>query len=259
MQYQNFYTAVSVYCQKISLPILLGILLVPSKNFSQATNISREDKSKLALTRAINTYDQYIGRNAMIYTGNSYFDAYEGILNHQFFVVDYWEFGSVNYDNYSYDSIFLMYDIYQDLLLIENFNSDGFLSPIKLYSPKVSSFRLHGFDFIRLEKDTISNIKEGFYNLMYDGDNLQVLVKRRKEIVNANEINSVREEFIERDRYYIQKYGIYYQVRKRGSILKVLNDHKKEVKAFIRKNNFIFKINPETQMVEVVKYYDSLN
>jgi len=259
MQHQNYNKADNVYCQRISLLILLCIFLVTSKLYSQDSVISRDDKSQLALTRAIHTYDQYIGRNALVYTGSSYFDAYGNIQNHQFFVDDYWEFGSVIYDNYSYDSIFLMYDIYQDLLLIENFNSEGFLSPIKLYTPKVSYFQLHGFEFIRLEKDTISNIKEGFFNLMYNGDDLQVLVKRRKEIVNANEINSVREEFIEKDRYYIRKDGLYHQVRKRGSILKVLYDHKKEVKAFIRKNNFMFKISPETQMVEVVKYYDSLN
>jgi hypothetical protein len=219
---------------------------------------SRSEKAELALSKAISYYDKQVGRNSFVYTGIGYYDPYVTVKKNPFFVDDYWEIGSVTYDGFTFDSIYLKYDIYLDLLLIENFNSNGYLSPIKLYSPKVASFQLHGHDFIRIEEDTISKLRTGFYDLYYSGENVQFLVKRRKEIITSTSIGSVDEEFTQKDRYYIKKDGVYHQVRKRRSVLKVFFDQKKEVKAFIRLNNFVFKTNPDLELKEVVKFYDSL-
>ncbi len=251
-------TMMRIFGYQIQLLIFILFLLNSNLGFSQDLFQIKKERSQMAFNRAVTAYKAEIGKNSMIYTGSSYHDPYDGIKGHQYFFEDYWESGQVVYDGNTYDSIFLMYDIVGDLLLIENFNSNGYLSPVKLYSPKVESFDIHGYHFIRLERDTISDIKEGFYNLMFDRPGLQVVVKRRKEIINSNDIGTIREQFTERNRYYIVKNGVFYQVRKRKSILKVLNDHKKELKVFMKDNNFFFRNQPDIQLVEVVKYYDSL-
>ena len=242
------------------LGLLTIILCVGNHQNSIAQNIG-EIKAPLdsALEYAQVLYRKAQSRNSLIYTGRSYYDANTNVKGHQFFYDDYWEIGMVNYDNHVYTDIYLKYDIHKDLLLIENFNSNGYLSPIKLFSQYVKNFELHGYQFVRLEQDTVSGIKEGFYNLMYDSGTNQVFVKRRKEILKSTEISSVQEEFAIKNRIYICKDGIYHRVRKRKSILKVLEDHKKVVKRYIKQNQFTFKINPETQIVEVVKFYDSLS
>ena len=225
---------------------------------AQQIQNQQDEITEKAFVRAISIYSSEIGRNSMVYTGSGYYDPHNGRKGHQYFIDDYWEQGSLIYEGQAFDSIFLKYDVYMDLLLIENFNSNGFLSPIHLYGPKVSSFELMGYSFIRLEKDTISNIKTGYYNQMYKSKDMEVLVKRRKEIVDSNEVNSFRKKFIEKDRYYIKKNEMFYRVKKKRAILKVLEDRKKEIKSFIRKNDFRFMIRPDNQLVEVVKYYDSL-
>ena len=212
-----------------------------------------------ALELAQTLYQNVQSRNSLVYTGRGYYDAYSDVKGHQFFYDDYWELGNVTFDENTYKDIFLRYDINKDLLMIENFNSNGFMSPIKLYSPKVKTFELHGFKFIRLERDTVAGIREGFYNLLYDSDSIQVLIKRRKEIVKSNEINSVQEEFIVRDRIYIRLGGNFHRVRKRNSILKIMIDRKKDVKRYIKQNQYDFKNDPEMQIVDIVKYYDSLS
>lgn len=237
--------------------ILLGICTITSASAQQA-EIQQSEVKQTALHHAIAIYDKKLQRHAAIYTGISYYDPHNGVRGHQFFGDDYWEQGMVNYHNNIYDSIFLKYDIYEDQLIVENFNKNGFLSPIILYKPYVRFFDLMGHHFIRLEKDTISNMKAGYYDQMYSGEELEVLVTRRKEIVNAESINSVLGMFTGKDRYYIKKGDYYYQVRKRKSIVKVLFDRKKEVKTFIRDNNYYFKNNPDLQIVEIVRYYDSL-
>lgn len=237
--------------------LLLGLFCIPTAS-AQQTEFQKDDPVQKALALAIDEYDRQLGRNTMSYTGRSYYDPNGNIKGHQFFMDDYWESGNVTYDGNRYDSIFLKYDIYKDLLLIENFNSNGYLSPIILYSPKVSSFDLFGYSFKRFEEDSLSKLKTGYYNIMYEGNGMEVLIKRRKEITNSNEINTLLEMYSQKDKYYIKKDKAYHQVKKKKSILKVLVDHKKEMKSYIKRNNYRFKNNPDSQLVETVKYYNSL-
>lgn len=238
--------------------LFLGVLLSYSTSNAQKAETQSAEIYQQSFARAVSIYDAHIGKNSMLRTGRYYFTDYGGKKGHQFYVDDYWERGSVTYEGEVFDNIFLKYDIYGDIILVEHFNIDGYPSPIQLYRPKVSSFTLMGHHFIWLEKDTISGLRTGFYDQMYKNDGLEVLVKRKKEMVNATEINSVNEEFAVKDRFYIKKNEMIYRVKSNGSIAKVLKDRKKEVKSFIKKNHFIFKINTDNQLVEVVKYYDSL-
>ncbi len=237
---------------------LIFVILFYSAAFTQQLKDPQEDAVQMALVNTVSFYNDQVGKNSSVNTGRSYFSPHSGVQGHQYFINEYWEEGSLIYENRFFENIYLKYDIHRDLLLVEYFNSEGRLSPVQLYSPKVSSFELMGYSFIWLDTDTISNLKTGFYNQMYTTKDVEVLVKRRKEIVKMSEINNVGEKFSIKDRYYIRKNEIYYRVRKKSSILKTLSDRKKEIKSFIKKNNFRFKHEPDKQLVEVVKYYDSL-
>lgn len=220
---------------------------------------SRTDSiTAIALRSAIDLYDKELGRNTMIFTGEGYYDPYQGIKGHQFFLDDYWEVGSVLYDGHHYDSVNLKYDILKDLIIVENYNSKGYSSPNILYGPKVSSFNLVGHQFVRLEKDPLSGLKEGYYETIYHKENIEIYIKRRKEIVNTSIERGIREKFEQKDRYYIFKDGKYNQVRRKKSIVKLFEDRKKEIKSFLNANNYDFKINPDLQYIEVVDFYISL-
>jgi len=230
---------------------------------AQKMDHSEGENPELALARAIAFYDQQLSRNTILYTGKSYYNPYGNLLGHQFYGDDYWEIGRVNYHGQQYDSIYIKYDIYKDHLLVENFNSSGFLSPIILFKNQVASFDLMNEHFLHIENDSLSNLKAGYYNELFKGDFLQVLCKRRKEIVDANdavglERNALREEFIEKDRYYFKKNGRYYRVKNKNSVLKVLEDRKKEVKAYFKKNVFQFKMQPDIDLVRVAEFYESI-
>jgi hypothetical protein len=211
-----------------------------------------------AFAKAVKAYDNIIGRNASVYSGIEYYSPQIGVGENPFFVDDYWELGSVVYDQSPFDSIELKYDIYYDQLIVENFGLDGHPAPILLYKPKVQSFQLHGYDFIRIDSDSLSNLKSGYYNLMYNGAAAKLLIKRRKEKVQFSDINSIREEFQENDKYFIEKGGNYYPVKKKKSVLRALDDKNKELKSFIKSNGLNFKSNPDEQLALVVEYYDSL-
>ena len=255
-QHKSLNNPLSIF-SSIAVILVFG-LLIYSPAGAQQIDSQQDEIYQKSFARAVSIYDASIGKNSMLFSGRSYYNKHAGLKGHQYFKDDYWERGSIIYEGQVFDSIFIKYDIYSDLLLIEHFNINGYPSPIQLYRPKVRSFTLMKYYFIWLEKDTISNLRAGFYNQMYKSHDLEVLIKRRKEIVNANEINSIREEFAVKDRYYIKKDQMIYRVRKMSSIVKVLEDRKKEVKSFIKKNQYRFRENPDIQLVEVVKYYDSL-
>ncbi len=243
---------------KCMLCSLMLLVLAFNAQSQQIASLSREQKADSSFSKAVKIYDREIGRNSFLFTGKVYFDKYNAVKEHPFFIDDYWELGSLVFEGQPFDSVYLMYEIYGDLLLGEYFNSQGALAPIKLHSESISSFSLFGHKFVRLEPDTLENIKEGFYDVLFDGNQTKLYSFRRKEIVKANEINSVAETFVEKDKYYIHKDGHYYQVRKKHSVLKVLEDRKKELKKFMRSNMLYFNQNPEAILVEVVRYYDSL-
>lgn len=251
------YADYSLVLLRCMIAILLSAIFT-SELAAQSGTLSRSQMADSALVKAINIYDREIGRNSFLYTGRVYNDKYGSIQGHQYFAEDYWEQCEIVYDGHYFDSVYLMYDIYNDLLLLEHFNSKGMLSPITLHNPKISSFLIQGFSFVMLEKDTISGKPKGFYNELFQGDRIALYALRKKEITKSNDINSVQEVFIEKDKFYFQLDDVFYSIRKKRSILKILADKKKEIKGFMRSNLLYFRQEPERVLVKVAQFYESL-
>ena len=194
-----------------------------------------------------------------LYTGKVYLDIYGGVQGHQFFNEEYWELSEIVYDGHHFDSVYLMYDIYNNEVLLEHFSTEGTLAPIKLYNPKISSFKIQGHSFVMLQSDSLNRMPEGFYDQLFLGDNVGVYALRRKEIYKSTGSNTITENFIEKHKYYIRKGGIYYPIRSKGNITKALVDRKKEIKKYLNANRLYFKQNPENTLMMAATYYESLN
>jgi hypothetical protein len=243
----------------LKYPFLLLMLITSfSQSFSQQSVLSQEQIADSSLAKAIRIYDNTIGRNSFLYTGRVYVDKYQGIRGHQYFGEDYWEQGEITYEGQKFDSIFLMYDIYNDQVILEHFNSGGAISPIKLYNPKINSFNLQGHHFIRLQEDTVFGLKEGFYDELFDGEKTTVYVMREKQISKANQTNDLHEIFIEKHKYYIKKDDQYFRIRGRKDIAKVMKDHKREIKRYLRRNILSFRREPDRTILTAAQLYETL-
>jgi len=246
-----------VFFKYLLLSVSLGLFTILNST-AQPHELTIDQKADSALVKAIGLYDHTIGRNSFLYTGRVYYDDYGGIRGHQFFMEDYWSEGEIVYDGQRFDSVFLMYDIYNDQLLLEHFNSGGMLSPIMLHNPKVGSFSIQGHFFIRIKEDTVTGMRESFYDELYTNDHLGIYVLRRKQVSKSNRINDFYEEFIERDRFYMKKGEVYHRIRRKKDILNILSERKKELRKYLRANLFLFRKNPENTLVAVAQYYESL-
>jgi hypothetical protein len=93
---------------------------------------------------------------------------------------------------------------------------------------------------------------------MYDGTSKVYAkhVKVYREDLTAKEVIPRFEESI---RYFILKNGVLNMVKAKGAVLETFEDHKQEVKNFIKKNRIRFKENRGVAIVRVAEFYDSLN
>ncbi len=211
-----------------------------------------------ALSSTVHQYDTYFGKNLSIYTGPQYAFNYAQVGGNQYFIDDYWEQGRVVYEGQVYDSVFMKYDVFNDLIVVEHFGEKGLVMSIQLFSPKINSFTLHDHYFERLAADSAGVIREGFYDILFGGKQISAMVKRQKEIVRTTSTSTLADDFVGKDRHFLYKGGLYYPVKKRGSVIKVLHDHKKEVKNFVRTNKLFFMADRDRDLRIVAQYYESL-
>lgn len=201
-------------------------------------------------------YIRETGLQAGIYTGCDY--QYERINSgHVFFGTDNLVNGNIVYDQIEYNAIPMLYDIVKDYVIINGTGQPYF---ILLESNKVSQFTISGHNFIRIFADSLpgSFIKTGFYQSLYDGKT-KAFSKKKKIIEEFIDIGTVlNKTALEKDKWYIYKEGIYFEVQGKKSILKVLHDKKKEISQFSNQEKIRFKNNMDDALARIVAYYDTI-
>ena len=209
-----------------------------------------------SVERVYALYRTHMHLQSHLYNGSEYVDYDHYIEGHQYFESDEWEGGSVHYDGTLYRDVPLLYDVRLDQVVTENLAGP---LRIRLVPEKVRYFTLLGHTFVRIVADstTQGGMRTGFYDQLYDG-NVQVLAKRVKLIHEQITSGRVERDFYERNRYYIRKGGQFYAVKRKGSVLGVFDDRKKELQKFLREQKIRYRKAPESAMVQLARQYDVL-
>lgn len=206
-----------------------------------------------AIKNTVKLYTTLIQGQTSLYNGSQYKEPNRSNNDqHPFFDSDDWVFGSVSYDGEQYDNVPLLYDITSDKVVTENYyNADQ----IALVNEKLTAFTMGQHAFVKLSHKTLP--RSGFYQVLYNGTSM--VVARKQKVIREKIVSQTIEiEFDPRYRYFLYKNGAYFQVRSKGSVLKVLEDEKPALRQFINKNKIRFKQTPETALRRVAAYYDTL-
>jgi hypothetical protein len=248
----------SIFMKKKFITFFLSAIM-PLNLLAQSNIVDHSSSVKnQALANAMNIYNDAIGDNSMILTGSYYIESNTGVDGDPFFINNFWNSGSIVYEGQRYDSIDIRYDIYSDLVIIKYVDKLGYVRPIQLHRSKVEEFILMDHHFIRLEGDSLSTVKTGFFDLLYDGEKASVLAKRRKEISRTQSLSNLVKKYYSNDIRYIRTGHNYYVVKGKKSLLEVLSDRKDEVKTFLKKNKARLRKDYERQFIEAVQYYNSI-
>ncbi|HEY6976856.1 MAG TPA: hypothetical protein VH396_11250 [Chitinophagaceae bacterium] len=238
--------------------LLLIFCLASKTNNAQSLEPDSSFHS-MAISNAIQVYHHYLTPEPGLYNGSEYagypFRLTEG---HQFFETNELVNGSIVYDGVLYENVPMQIDLITEHVIIKCF---GGAYLMQLINEKISSFKLLDHTFIRITKDSANSnvISTGFYDRLYTG-NLTVLKKEQKKIQeNVSIITGITGSVTERNFYYLEKAAKFYNMKNKNSLLEVLHDKKKEIKQFIRKNKLKFKRDPDNVLIQIARYYDTLN
>lgn len=239
-----------------SLPEFYFILLLCLLPFASQ---AQSDTSfvQVAVSDALLSYKNAIGLHAHLYNGQEYYVPVKPYLEgHQFLEDKIFKEGKIKYDGAWFEAVPMLHDVVQDELIIIH---PGSGHPQMLVKKRLEGFEVHGRSFVYLKADSTnhSGMPSGFYNLLYDGD-VKLLMRHQKTIHERTSSNGMEGEYKDASRFFLLKNAAYNEVSNKRSVLRVLQDQKKQLNRFASANKLRFKKNREEALLKTVQQYDKL-
>lgn len=238
---------------------LLFLIGLSQAAMSQLVKSDGAEVQSIAEKNIETYFNKVIGSQSRLYNGFSYVGYRSNIDGSPYFLEEkLLKNGTVVYNGFKYDNVPLLYDVYKDVLVSNNYESSLQYS---LISEKVSSFTIldHHHVFIDTSKDSVNiPFKSGFLELLHDGKT-QVLVKRSASLQQTSGTADLRKYFQVRTQFFVKKDGSYSKITNESSFLKLFKDHKAEMKRLLKTNAVKFRKEPTKAMVLLANYFDNLS
>jgi hypothetical protein len=211
--------------------------------------------SENALHNTIAFFRSSVKEKSLLYTGREYIQYGNGIKGHPYFQQDSFQTGAVLYDGISYPGIPLKYDVYQDVLIVRDYDKS---SLIELLTEKISWFQISSHRFVYLlPPKEIRNITSGFYELLLSHPLCSIYARRTKQVPVASK-SEEQQQFTEKSVYYIMINDVYFAISDKESLLRVFKDKKDALKKYIKENNLNFRRGLEKAIINTTTHYHTL-
>ncbi|MFY0608449.1 MAG: hypothetical protein JXR10_17145 [Cyclobacteriaceae bacterium] len=172
----------------------------------------------------------------------------------QFFNSPVWEANTISFRNEVYDSIFMLYDIDEDVLMIRHPTDVSYFGMgITLPQSDISWFTLSGHYF-KNYSDPILNLGKGFFEESYLGDKMSLIIKRSKSLKTDRVL-----EFEDTHAYVIKLDESYHRFTGKSTFYRILPEYKKEIKQFLKDRRINLRMkDSEEGLLKTIKYCDLL-
>jgi hypothetical protein len=244
---------------KFGLPAaLLPVALILSLQTSSGQSLQEDSiLFQNALTRTLGVYYDQLGDQSRLYNGSLYqgvdYTFREG--SPYFLGIKATRIGSVEYDSMLFINVPLIYEDYRQKLVAVD---QGFR--LQLINERVNSFTIVGRHFIRVFPSPQFHglMENGFYEMLYSGRSsvLKWTKKTLQETLSATE-GSIWYTY-ESDSYYILKGKTWIGIKSKKDLLNILDDRRKEIKSFIKKNKLNYRKDRDNTLIQVAGYYDQI-
>jgi hypothetical protein len=204
---------------------------------------------------AISLYGAALKDVQMYFNGSAYVEVPRTGEQHAYFLNDDWQIGSLLFEGNLFNNIYLLYDLTADRVVTES--PVGHL--LAITPEKITGFTISKHNFVRMVIPSADNglPRTGNYEVLYNGKS-RVLGMYEKELQRKIENTEFRFFFIEHNKYFILKNGIYHQVKSKKSVLKLFPEQKHALRLYARKNKIYFRNNQQIALPRIVGYYDTL-
>lgn len=197
--------------------------------------------------------DSLIGiENSPLFSGPQHVVEFVGVISHPFFISKKWKEGTVTIDNYIYHYPKLLYDIHQDLLLIQFYNQSGLPVSLVVQEQQVDAFSIQKYPFKHLKpQGPESPLKSGYYQVLYAGTYLNLYAKRAK----TEYLKDFRKEFEPDHQLFGSKNDqVFFQIKSEKDIMKQFPEHTDEIARYIKNNRLRIKTNRESEIVQLIQF-----
>ena len=237
--------------------LLPATLICTYKTFAQNKSTDSSDYI-VSKKNAVSLYHQFVSPATNLYNGIEYIDyAYTLTEGNPYYTSTGFVKGNVGYNGVLYNNIPVLYDVLKEEVVIQN---PAGQNKIRLHTEEVTSFDLADHHFVKLNADSLNRsvIRTGFYEVLYD-NNISLYKKKTKKILESTSISEgLKRTVDEQDGYYIRKSNSYYAVNSKRSLLNCLNDKKKDIQQFMKKNKLKIRQDKESALIKVVAHYDEI-
>ena len=234
--------------KSIRFGIILAFCLF---HFLYSTGQTSIKTSTAKTDSVINIYFSKQKKELAIYNGRLFRGHEYGIEGHGFYFTSDWQTGNIQYDGIWYNDLPMRYDIYKNEVMVNHPNN----IPIILFGERVQQFHFADFHFYRLKTGIKNEPIADIYQLLADGK-IKLLSRRSKIIEENLENKKVEKKFIEQDKFFLVKDGIYHSIRNQKSLLNLLSDRRQEILKDLRKNNIRFKKDREKTIIHIADFYN---
>ncbi len=176
---------------------------------------------------------------------------------HPFFQNNMWNSGKVYLGSEEYILDAVKYDIVSDNLVFLYFKES---SAYQIYFNKVMvrQFSIDNHDFKYL--DNAGNISgklivPGYYEVIYDGKTKLYIRWEKTKVLFDTHYDGGYSQKIE---YFLYKEDEFIKIKKNKCLINALDDHKPEVRNFIKKNSINIKADDMGPVIHILKFYDNL-
>lgn len=163
--------------------------------------------------------------------------------------------GNVRYAGRYFQNIPLIYDQLADELCTRPIQG---MSLLRLFTPKVDSFSLHGARFVRVDVNQ-EGLRSGYWQVTHEGA-CMLLEKELKKIVEVLQVASPYSVIIDSKTIHLVKIGDTYQrISRKSDLANVFQEERESIQSYLKSNRRKFRKLPLREALQAVAiHYESL-
>jgi len=244
-----------IFIRKTTLALIKILIFIPFISFSQE---SVNSTTSLLNELHKQAEDKY-GLDDRLVNGTIYRQKNPYAKGHPYFLDEYWKNSTLFINGLTFPDLQLNYNIDSDEIIL-NLNINNELSKtILLKTILIDSLIIEDHFFINATTLQIKNIS-GFYERIHKGS-FNAYFKHSIELEDVATFSSPNGEYKKpiQTLYIMNAESGVFKLQNKKSLLNHFSEHKKGIKAFLRKNNIFYNRIKREQLIKLLKYCDEIS
>lgn len=191
----------------------------------------------------------------LLLNGRIWKNQYSKVMGDQFFLTNTFLYGSVTLNGQIFNNLYLMYDIYNDELLLSIESKPIIIMNKEMVDSFSLVFENRYYQMINAGTDSSGTLR-GYVNVLYNGPS--ALYIKYTKVIQPLAVDGKYDLFYQEHRIYVRKGTEIVDVSGKRKLLTLLEDKKKEIRDYLKSMKIKIKRKDPRTFIPVLKYYDSI-